>query len=81
MVNGCQGGLHSDLMAEIVEHVVVELLGVVDYDVSRDVIAIDDILPEIFLMVAELMFVTGPQSILCNTLLLRWQRCNCLGLE
>jgi hypothetical protein len=57
-------------MAEIVEHVIVELLGVVDYDVSRDVIAIDDILPEIFLMVAEIMFVTGPQSILCNTLLL-----------
>jgi hypothetical protein len=63
VVNGCEGNLRSDLMAKILEHVVIKQLGVVDCDVSHDAIAIDDILLENFLMVGELMFVTGFASI------------------
>jgi hypothetical protein len=36
-------------MAEILEHVIVKLLGMVNSDFSQDAIAVDDVLPEEFL--------------------------------
>jgi hypothetical protein len=51
-------------VAEVLEHVIIEFLGVVNSDFSWDTIAADDALPEKkFLIVAELMFVTGFTSI------------------
>jgi hypothetical protein len=58
MVYRCKGNLHSDLMAEILEHVIVEFLGVVDCDVSWDAIATGDILLENFL--------DGGRAYVCN---------------
>jgi hypothetical protein len=40
--------LCSNLLVEILEHCVVEVFCVVDYNASRDTIAVDDILPEEF---------------------------------
>jgi hypothetical protein len=37
---------HSNPLAEIFEHCTVEVLCVVDRDVARDAISVDDILPE-----------------------------------
>jgi hypothetical protein len=48
MVYKCEGNLCFDLIAEILEHSIVEILGVIDFDVSRDAIAADDILLEEF---------------------------------
>jgi hypothetical protein len=33
MVYGCEGDLRSDLVVEILEHVIVKILGIVDCDV------------------------------------------------
>jgi hypothetical protein len=49
MVDGSEGHLRSNLMAEILEHVVVGLLGIVNGDFSWDTIAAEDVLPEKFL--------------------------------
>jgi hypothetical protein len=46
MVYRCEGNLHFHLMIEIFEHHTIKILGIVDYDVSGNVIAADDILPE-----------------------------------
>jgi hypothetical protein len=46
IVHGCEGNLRFNLVVEILEHVIVEILGVVDYNVLRDAIAADDILRE-----------------------------------
>jgi hypothetical protein len=48
MVYGCEGDLHSDLVAKILEHYVVEILGIIDCDVPRYAIAVDDVLSEEF---------------------------------
>jgi hypothetical protein len=37
------------LIAEVLEHVIVELLDIVDGNFSRDTVAADDVLPEEFL--------------------------------
>jgi hypothetical protein len=57
------GRLHSDLLMEVVEHCVVNVYCIVNCNVAWDSVSTDDILPEIFLMVAELMFVIGFVSI------------------
>jgi hypothetical protein len=54
-----EGDLHPDLVVEILEHATIEILGIVDYDLLWNSIAIDDILPDDFLMVAEVTLVTG----------------------
>jgi hypothetical protein len=46
MVYGCEGNLCSDLVIEILEHCIVKILGIVDYDVPGNAIATDDILLE-----------------------------------
>jgi hypothetical protein len=48
VVNGCEGNLRSDLMAEILEHVAIKVFGIVNRDLLRDTVMIDDILPELF---------------------------------
>jgi hypothetical protein len=48
MVYRCEGDLRSDLMAEILEHATVKILGVVDYDLLRDSIATYNVLPNFF---------------------------------
>jgi hypothetical protein len=58
MVYRCEGNLHADLVIEILEHVIVKILGVVDYDLLWDSITTNDVLQYIFLMVAEVMLVT-----------------------
>jgi hypothetical protein len=55
----CESNLRSNLLIEILEHYTVKILGIVNCDVSRDVIATNDIFPKEFLMVAELTFLTG----------------------
>jgi hypothetical protein len=59
MVYRCEGDLHSDLMVENLEHRIIEILGVINCDLSRDAIVANDILLEEFFMVVELMFVMG----------------------
>jgi hypothetical protein len=46
VVYGCEGDLHSDLVVEILEHVIVELFGIADGNISWDAVAIDDVLQE-----------------------------------
>jgi hypothetical protein len=46
-------------VAEIHEHVTVNILGVVNCDLLWDSITTDNVLPKFFLMVAEVMLVTG----------------------
>jgi hypothetical protein len=46
MVYGYKGDLHSNLMAKVLEHCIVKIVGVTDCDVSRDTIAVDDIWPK-----------------------------------
>jgi hypothetical protein len=36
MVYRCEGNLRSDLVAEVIEHVTVEVLGIVDCDLLWD---------------------------------------------
>jgi hypothetical protein len=48
MVYGCEGDLRSDLVIEILQHVTVKILGVVNCDLLWDSIAIDNVLPENF---------------------------------
>jgi hypothetical protein len=42
----CKGNLCSDLLTQILEHCIVEVLGVVDCNVLGNAVAIDDILLE-----------------------------------
>jgi hypothetical protein len=44
----CERDLHSDLVAETLEHVTIKVLGIVDYDLLRDAVTIDDVLLEEF---------------------------------
>jgi hypothetical protein len=44
----CEYDLHSDLLTKILEHCTVEVLCVVDYDVSGDAVMADDVLPKEF---------------------------------
>jgi hypothetical protein len=46
MVDRSKGHLRSDLMEEILEHVIVELLCIVNCDFSWEIIEADDVLPE-----------------------------------
>jgi hypothetical protein len=55
MIYRREGDFGANLIGEILEHVIIKLLG----DVSGDAIMADDVLPKKFLMVAELIFVTG----------------------
>jgi hypothetical protein len=48
MVYRCEGDLHSDLMVENLEHRIIEILGVINCDLSRDAIVANDILSEDF---------------------------------
>jgi hypothetical protein len=57
------GNLRPYLIAEYLEHDVVELFCVVDCDCSWDVKAVDDVLLENFFIVAELMLVIDFTSI------------------
>jgi hypothetical protein len=50
------------MMAKILEHVIVKLLGIVDYDVLGDDITADDVLPE--------KFLNGCRAYVCNRLCL-----------
>jgi hypothetical protein len=45
----CEGGLHPDLVIEILKHDSIEILGIVHCYLLRDSITIDDVLPEKFL--------------------------------
>jgi hypothetical protein len=58
MVYRCEGNLHADLVIEILEHVIVKILGVVDYDLLWDSVMTNDVLQYFFLMVTEVMLVT-----------------------
>jgi hypothetical protein len=62
MVFGCEGSLHINLVVEIIEHVTIEVFGIVNCDLLRDSIVTDNILLENFLMVVEVMLVTGLTS-------------------
>jgi hypothetical protein len=55
----CEGDIHLDLMREILEYGTIKILGIVDSDLLRNSTTTDDVLPENFWMVAEVMFVTG----------------------
>jgi hypothetical protein len=44
----CERDLHSNLLAEIFEHCVIEILRIVDCNVSGNVVTIDNVLPEEF---------------------------------
>jgi hypothetical protein len=46
VVYRCEGDLHPDLVAKILEHGTIEILGIADGDLLTDSIATDDILPE-----------------------------------
>jgi hypothetical protein len=46
VIYGCEGDLHSDLLAEILEDCTIKVPFVVDCDVVRDTITTNDILPE-----------------------------------
>jgi hypothetical protein len=48
MVDRSEGDLCSDLMIEILEHVIVKLLGIINGDFSWDTIVVDDLFPEKF---------------------------------
>jgi hypothetical protein len=48
VVYGYEGDLHSDLVAEILEHCIVKILGVVHCNVLWDVEAADYVWPEEF---------------------------------
>jgi hypothetical protein len=43
MVYGCEGNLRANLVAEILEHVTLEVFGIVNCDLLRDSIATDNI--------------------------------------
>jgi hypothetical protein len=45
----CEGDLHPNLMTEILEHGIIEILGIVDGYLLRDSVMTDDVLPEKFL--------------------------------
>jgi hypothetical protein len=45
----CEGDLHPDLVRKILEHGTIEIVGIIDSDLLRNSIAIDDALPEEFL--------------------------------
>jgi hypothetical protein len=49
VIDGSEGYLHPDLMAEVLEHVSVKLFAIVNGDFSRDAVAVDDVLPKEFL--------------------------------
>jgi hypothetical protein len=49
MVDGSEGNLCSNLMTEILEQIVVELLGIVNGDFLSDTVAANDVLLEKFL--------------------------------
>jgi hypothetical protein len=55
----CEGDIHLDLMREILEYGTIKILGIVESDLLRNSTTTDDVLPENFWMVAEVMFVTG----------------------
>jgi hypothetical protein len=46
VVYGCEGGLHFDLLVEIFGHCVVKVFCVVNYDLSRNTISANNVLPE-----------------------------------
>jgi hypothetical protein len=60
VVYQCEGNLHSNLMIEILEYIVVELFGVVDCDVSWNTVAANDVLSE--------KFLSGCGAYICNGL-------------
>jgi hypothetical protein len=49
VIHRCKGDLRSDLVTEIFEHCAIKILGVIDRNLLRNFIAIDDVLLEIFL--------------------------------
>jgi hypothetical protein len=46
VVYRCEGDLCPDLVTEILEHGTIEILGIVDGDLLRNSVAINDALPE-----------------------------------
>jgi hypothetical protein len=46
MVYKCEGHLRSYLLTRVLEHCIVKVFCIVNYNVAREVIAADDILPE-----------------------------------
>jgi hypothetical protein len=59
MIYRCKGDIRPGLMKEIFEHSTLEILGIVDGDLLRNSVTTNDVLPEKFLMVVEVIFVTG----------------------
>jgi hypothetical protein len=53
------GDLRPDLVAEILEHATIKILGIVDCDLLWNSVVTDDILPEEFWTVEEVMLVMG----------------------
>jgi hypothetical protein len=53
------GDLRPDLVAEILEHATIKILGIVDCDLLWNFVVTDDILPEEFWTVEEVMLVMG----------------------
>jgi hypothetical protein len=48
MIYRSKGDRRSNLVAEILEHCIIKKLGIIDFDVLWDAIAVDDILTEEF---------------------------------
>jgi hypothetical protein len=58
----CERDLHSNLLAEIFEHYVIEILRIVDCNVSGNAVTTDNVLPEVLIEV-ELTLVSDFASI------------------
>jgi hypothetical protein len=48
VIHRCESDIRSNLLAEIHEHCIVEVLCIVDCDVSGDAVPADDVLPKEF---------------------------------
>jgi hypothetical protein len=75
VVDRSEGYLHSDLMAEILEHVIVKFLGIVDGDFSWDAIATVDVFPK--------KILDGYRAYICDGLHLNpfYEILNCYNSE
>jgi hypothetical protein len=59
VVYRCEGDHHPDLVTEILEHGTIKILDIIDGDLLRNSVMIDDVLPKKILNVAEVILVTG----------------------
>jgi hypothetical protein len=49
MIYRCKRNLHPDLVTEILEHGTIKIFSIIDSDLLRNSIAIDDVLPDEYL--------------------------------